>query len=159
MVLREYLLPQLNIPEDEDAFVCKKDGGYMTINTSQFSFLDCLLYLSPGTSLDGFLKAYASGDPTERKFWFPYEKMKSFEDLGKREMPVYSDYFSKLKGHNTLEAERLQFESMLQSGTSKEEALRKMDLKEEPATGQENYQTMVRVWEENNMETLEDLLR
>lgn len=158
MVLRQHLLPQLSMAEDEKAFVCKKDSGYMCINTSHFSFLDCLLYLSAGTSLDGFLLAYGSGDPDERKAWFPYESVRKYSDLDRREVPAYEDYYSRLKGHNTLESERLRYEELLTSGLSKEETLKKMGLKDEPATGRDNYQKMVRIWEREGMTSIKDLL-
>jgi len=158
LVLREQLLSQLNLPEDERAFVCKKETGYLCINTSHFSFLDCLLYLSPGTSLNDFLLGYASEDPDQKKFWFPYEKLRCLSDLQSRDMPVYNDYFSSLKGHNTLETERLRYEGHLESGLSRDEALAKMGLNVEPATGQQNYQSMVRLWQERGMTCLRDLL-
>lgn len=159
MILREHLLPQLCLPEDEHAYVCKREANaYLSVNTSHFTFLDCLLYLSPGTSLDDFLLAYASGDPQERKFWFPYESMKSLEDLQRTDMPRYEDYFSHLKGHNTLETERRRYQGLLDSGLSKKDALLKMGLKDEPPTGHQNYQTMVKVWEDHDMKNLEQLL-
>ena len=147
------------MPEDPHAYVCKREAhAYLSINTSQFSFLDCLLYLSPGTSLDDFLLAYASGDPQQRKFWFPYEKMRSLTDLQKTEMPLYGDYYSRLKGHNTLETERRRYEGLLESGLSKKDALLKMALEDEPRTGQQNYETMVKIWEDQGMTNLEQLL-
>ena len=158
LALRKHLLPQLGVPEDDDAFVCKKNSTYTCIKTYRFSFLDCLSFLSPGTSLDDFLKSYSSGDPEQRKIWFPYEKMRCWEDLENTDRPAYDDYYSHLKGHNTLESERRRYEQLLGSGLSEKEALAKMGLDKQPATGQQNFQRMNEIWDEQNMTCLRDLL-
>ncbi len=158
VVLQEHLVPLLSLDSDPKAYVSKKDSGYMCIQNSFFKFLDLLSYLSPGTSLSSFIKAYRGDDESLSKSFFPYEIMKSYGDLETPGFPSYQSFFSKLKGQNCLEASRNEFEKMLVSGHTRETALKKMDLTNEPLTGREEYHLLHEIWIRENMTCLKDLL-
>lgn len=156
-VLREHLLPQLSIADDPEAYVLKKNSGYLAICTEKFRFLDVHLFLSPGSSYERFLTAY-SPDSDERKSFFPYEVATTFEALEERGFPEYSDFYSELKGENTLESNSLRYRKLLSQGLSSEDALRAMDSKTVPLSGPEEYEHLREIWTEQGMERLSDLL-
>ena len=85
---------------EEINYVIKRGSSYSAISTENFLFLDVTNYLAAGSSYDQFLKGYGA---TVHKSYFPYEY---FDDLGKlssTEFPRYQDFYSSLKGRNTLE--------------------------------------------------------
>ena len=159
-LMARYLFPQLEIDSDPDAYVMKKDSSYLCIITSKYSFLDAMLFLGPGTSLAKFLVTFGSPEDGERKSHFPYEMVTSFDVLERvGPCPPYESFESKLKGHNTLEGDRLRYDEMLGRGMTSEEALRRLDLKEVQPTGLQEYQTLRMQWERQGMTCLGDLLR
>ncbi len=146
IVIQEFLLPELNLDSDPKAYVSKKNSSYMCIRNSFFIFLDLLLFLSPGTSLSAFIKAYRGNDEDLAKSFFPYEIMKKYEDLETLGFPSYESFFSKLKNQNTLESSRIEYEKLLESGYTKEMAMKKMEVTTEPPTGEQEYHLLHQVW-------------
>ena len=51
------------------------------------------------------------------------------------------------------------FQSLVDGGLTSKEALSKLKLEEPPATGQENYQYLASVWQQENISTFKDFLR
>ena len=99
-LMREYIVPAL-VEMDPPNFIVKKGTGYnYCISTANFKFLDLCYYLSPGVSLDGFLKAYGT---TLSKSYFPFEYFSSLNVLEETEFPSYEAFYSSLKQRNTLE--------------------------------------------------------
>ena len=88
-------------------------------------FLDNLNLLGGATSLDSFLKAYKTN---EIKQFFPYEWFDPPNKLDATFLPPYECFFSKLRDHNPLEKEFTDFKKFLNSGLSKQEALKKLRL-------------------------------
>ena len=114
-----------------------------------------MLFLSQGTTYDQFLLSYSS--TAQRKSHFPYEKVTSFEVLNTG-FPQYSDFYSTLKGHNTLEAGYLQYQALLNEGMSEREALSKMSLKKPLLTGEEEYRNLCEEFYDRGYTKLADLL-
>ena len=81
-------------------YIIKRGASYSAISTENFLFLDVTNYLAAGSSYDQFLKAYGA---TVNKSYFPYEYFDSLEKLTYTEFPRYVDFYSSLKGRNTLE--------------------------------------------------------
>ena len=81
-------------------YVIKRGATYSAISTENFIFLDITNYLAAGSSYDQFLKAYGA---TVHKSFFPYEYFDSLDKLTSTEFPLYQDFYSSLKGRNTLE--------------------------------------------------------
>lgn len=98
-VLRKFLIP-LIVKQETYQHVIKKGSAYLSISTNELKFLDITAYISPGFSYDKFLKAY---NAPQQKSYFPYEYLDSFEKLELTEFPRYEDFYSSLKGMNTLE--------------------------------------------------------
>ena len=85
---------------EEINYVIKRGSSYSAISTENFLFLDVTNYLAAGSSYDQFLKGYGA---TVHKSYFPYEYFDSLDKLSSTEFPRYQDFFSSLKGRNTLE--------------------------------------------------------
>ncbi len=69
-------------------------------------------------------------------------------------------FWSTLKGHNVLEAEHLKFRRLVdEDGLTGAQALKKMQLQHPPPTKEEAYQSVLDVWQNNNMRTFSDYLR
>ncbi len=104
--------------------------GFMSVDNSWLRFVDVTNWLAPGTNLVKFLE---QSNCVQRKGLFPYEYITSIDVLKETSLPPPECWHSVLKGSNIL-------------GTSEVEI-------------QENYQYMQKVWRDENMSSLFDLLR
>ena len=122
----------------------KRVNKYLSISNGEWSILDVMNYLSPGTSYSRFLSSFGV---EEKKFFFPYEKLTDVEAL-KGPLPDFSDscWYSQIKGACILNGE---FEAWQQGG----------QIGPRPATGEENYAMIQRVWKEKGFTNLADLLK
>ncbi|MES9993656.1 MAG: C2H2-type zinc finger protein, partial [Candidatus Thiodiazotropha sp.] len=101
-LIKRCLAKHLEMHEDSQAFVVKKDNAYACIATDKLKFLDMSQYLAVGSSYAGFLKAYqVSGS----KGHFPYEWFDSTEKLDYPSLPAHDCFYSDLKGINISEVE------------------------------------------------------
>ena len=99
-MVKDQLIPLL-VKKSEINYVIKKSSNnYLCISTSNLKFLDVTNYVKAGCTYDEFLAAW---DVEDRKSYFPYEWLDSFEKLSYRTFPLYEDFYSSLKGYNTLE--------------------------------------------------------
>ena len=103
-VIKDQLIPVLVELEDV-RYVIKRGSSYSCITTDNLRFLDMLSYLAVGINYDGFLKAYGASAP---KSFFPYEWFDGLEKLNCTEFPLYTDFYSSLKGRNTLEPSKVE---------------------------------------------------
>jgi len=103
-VIKEQLIPVL-VELEDIRYVIKRGSSYSCISTSNLRFLDILSYLAAGTNYDSFLKAYGATAP---KSFFPYEWFDSLEKLSCTDFPRYTDFYSSLKGRNTLEPSKVE---------------------------------------------------
>ena len=90
-----------------------------------------------------------------RKSFFSYELLDSFDKLSSISLFSYDS----LKMVNLLEEEHHRFQHLLEDGLTVDQALRLMKLKEVPKTGAHNYNELRIIWEENNCQTLLDVLK
>ena len=81
---------------DKNPRIIKKDNAYTCIATNKLLLLDVTSYLSMGTSYSAFLKAF---DVDEKKGYFPYSHLKSFDVLEETKLPPYESFYSSLKKH------------------------------------------------------------
>ena len=163
-LLKPYLFKRLDLDEGDDSdddhgadddadddnhkeknvFVIKKNSGYMSIITHDFRFLDVSNFLAPGTSLANFYRAF---NAENRKLFFPYEKITSYDVLIQPcEFPMYDDFYSKLRSCNVLERH------------DDPEVDGKLTPSERKDLGQDNYTSMKQLWSDENMTCLRDLL-
>ena len=124
--------------------VIKKGSSYIALFNNWFRFQDIILYMPPGSSFDSFLKAFKS----ESKKWiFPFAQLTSYESL-KGPIPKYpsSAWYNELKAEDALDAE---YQKWKKSGSSSPP----------PMNGQEKYNEILQLCQDNNYTTLLDYLR
>ena len=102
-MIKEYFVGDL--AGISDVNVAKKENSYMFLSTPKFKFLDIKSYLAPGLSYDAWCKAYGC---ELQKLAFPYEWFDSFEKLNHKGPVTYEDFFSSLKGGETISQEEYQ---------------------------------------------------
>ena len=115
-----------------------------------------MIFLGSATSLDSFLKAYKT---KKTKGFFPYEWFDCPKKMDKKELPPYDSFFSILRNSNPLEKLYNDFQNLVNSGLSTEQAVAKLRMDRIPPTGAENYSYLQSVWENNNMENFSDFLK
>ena len=108
------------------------------------------------TISDSFLKAYKA---SEMKGYFPYEWFDTPNKLDEQQIPSYDDFYGKLKNSNPLDKKHDDFQKLLNTGITEEQALKKIGLKTKPPTGLENYNYLKSIWEQEKMTTFRDFLR
>ena len=102
-MIKEYFVK--NLAGISDVNVAKKGNSYMFLSTPRFKFLDIKSYLAPGLSYAAWCRAYG----TElQKLVFPYEWFDSFEKLNHKGPVKYEDFYSSLKGGETISQEQYQ---------------------------------------------------
>ena len=143
-LVKQQLFRQLGLTQQkgQESFVIKQNARYPVISTRQFRFLDLMNYVSPGVSLDMFLKSY---DTAKEKGYFPYEWFDDINKLENNELPVYEEFYSSLKGHNVL---NIEYDAFISNGSDGIP----------PASGPENYKALCDLWERNNMRSFRDYL-
>ena len=102
-MIKEFFVKDL--AEISNVNVAKKGNSYMFLSTPKFKFLDIKSYLAPGLSYAAWCRAYG----TElQKLVFPYEWLDSFEKLKHKGPVKYEDFYSSLKGGETISQEQYQ---------------------------------------------------
>ena len=154
-LIRGKLIKYLNLAHDKKAYTIKKNNTYLSINNDKFKFLDITQYLPAGTSYSQFLKSFKI---KKAKGFLPYEYLDKFDKLNEEQLPSIDAFYSTLKQCNILEVDYLEYQKLLSSGKSIEEALICLSLEIPPLTKEENYKHCQEVWKENNMKTMKDWL-
>ena len=118
--------------------------------------------LGGAISLDSFLKAYKT---SEIKGFFPYEWFDCPQKMNNSEFPLYDTFFSKLRNVNPLEKDYQNdqdydsdYQKLLSRGWKTEEALSKMMFPKPPPSGEETYQYLLDMWNQEIMCTFKDFL-
>ena len=131
--------------DDGEIHVLKKGNSYLCISNNKLRFLDMLQFLGHTMSYAQFLKLVGT---EESKGFFPYEAVDSYESLFTTGLPPYpsSVWFDSLSGYDMLdkchEIWRLAGDSSVK----------------EPATGSQNYQELLTLWENEGWTCLYNLL-
>ena len=79
--------------------------------------------------------------------------------MNDKELPPYGSFFSILRNSNPLEKEYNDFQNLLNSGLTTEQAVTKLRMDRIPPTGAENYSFLQSVWENNNKHFFSDFLK
>ena len=151
-LIKSYLLPILVNEQDIEPTVIKKANQFVSFKFGDIQLLDIMNFLGGATNLDSFLKAYKT---KETKGFFPYEWFDCPEKMNNKELPPYDSFFSILRNSNPLEKDYNDFQNLVNSGLSTEQAVAKLRMDRIPPTGTENYSYLQSVWE-NNMENFSD---
>lgn len=139
-LIKSKLADCLNLSYSGKNFVVKKCNQYMCISNGELKFLDISNFVAPGFSYDMFIKSY---EIELHKSFFPYEFLTSYDKLEHTQLPPYDSFFSSLKKVNVLEKEHARFLRLVdQEHHSVAVALKKINLKTPPLTGQANYQRL-----------------
>jgi hypothetical protein len=133
----------LNLHSPTKNFIVKKNNAYTCIASDKFRILDICSYLAAGTSYSQFLKAFQI---EEKKSYFPYEYLTSFDKLDETQLPSYQSFYSSLKQSNVLNIEYEQWEKAGKLG-------------DPPMNGIENYKYLLEVWQAAGMQSLRDFLQ
>ena len=75
-----------------------------------------------------------------------------------KDFPPYDSFFSILRNSNPLENDYNDFQNLINSGLTKEQAVAKSRMDRIPPTGAENYSYLQSVWENNNMQFFSDFV-
>ena len=79
--------------------------------------------------------------------------------MNNKELPPYDSFFSIVRNSNPLEKDYNDFQNIVKSGLSTDQAVSKLRMDRIPRTGTENYSYLKRVWENNNMQHFSDFLK
>ena len=155
-LIKSYLLPILVKERDFEPTVMKKANQFVSFKFGDIQLLDIMNFLGGATSLDSFLKAYKT---KETNGFFPYEWFDCPEKMNNKELPPYDSFSSILRNSNPLEKDYNDFQNLVNSGLTTEQAVAKLRLDRIPPTGAENYSYLQSVWENNNMQYFSDYLK
>ena len=95
----------------------------------------------------------------QRKGFFPYEWYGCPEKVNNKELPPYDSFFSILRNNNPLEKEYNDFQNLVYSGLTTEQAVAKLRMDRILPTGAETYSYLQIVWENNGMQFFSDFLK
>ena len=150
------MLPILVNERDIEPTITKKANQYVSSKFGDIQLLDIMNFLGGATSLDSFLKAYKT---KKTKGFFPYEWFDCPEKMNNKELPPYDSFFSILRKSNPLERDYNDFQNLVNSGLTTEQAVVKLRMDRIPPTGAENYSYLQSVWGNNDMQYFSDFLK
>ena len=110
-------------------------------------------FLGGATSLDSFLNAYKN---KKTEGFFPYEWFDCPEKTSINDLPPYDSFFSILRNSNPLEKDYCDFQNLVNSSSTTEQAVAKLRMDKIPPTGVETYSFLQSVWENINMQYFSD---
>ena len=79
--------------------------------------------------------------------------------MNNKELPPNDSFFSILRNSNPLEKGYNDFQNLVNSGLTTEQAVAKLRMDRIPPTAAENYSYLQSVWENNNMQNFSDFLK
>ena len=155
-LIKSYLLPILFNETNIEPIVIEKANELVSFKFGEVQLLITMNFLGGATSLDSFLKTYKT---SETKGFFPYEWFDCPQKMNNSEHPPYDAFFSKLQNVKPLEKDYSGYQKLLSSGLKTEEPLSKMKFSKPPPSGEENYQKLLDIGNNENMCTFKDFLR
>ena len=155
-LINSFMLPILLIERDVEPTVIKKANQFVSFKFGDIQLLDIMNFLGGATSLDSFLNAYKT---KVTKGFFPYEWFDCTEKLNNKELHPYDSFFSNLRNSNPLEKDYNNFQNLVSSVLTTEQAVANLRMDKTPPTGAENYSYFRSVWEKNNMQYFSDFLK
>ena len=155
-LIKSYLLPILVDDQAIEPTVTNKANQFVDFKFGDIQLLDIMSFLGSATSLDSFLKAYKT---KETEGFFPYEWFDCPEKMNNKELPPYDSFFSVLRNSNPLEKDYNDFQNLINSGLTTEQAVVKLRMDRIPSIGAENCSYLQSVGENNNMQDFSDFLK
>ena len=142
-LIKSYLLLNLVNGRDVEPTVIKKANQFVSFNFGDIQLLDIMNIFGGATSLDSFLKAYKT---KVTKGFFLYEGFECPEKMNNKEIPSYDSFFNILRNNNALEKDYKDFQNLVNSGLTTEQAVIKLRMDRIPPTDAENYSYLQSVW-------------
>ena len=96
---------------------------------------------------------------TRQKDFSLYELFDCTEIIINKKHPPYDDFFNILRNGDPLEKDYKDFENLVQSGLSREQVLGKLWMDDVPPTGADNYAFLQNIWDNENMQSVEEFLK
>ena len=155
-LIKSYLITSLVNERDIEPTVLKKASQFVSFKFGDIQLFDIMNFLGGANSLDTFLKAYKA---KETKGFFPYEWFDCPEKTNNKELPPYDSFFSILRNSNPFEKDYNDFQNLVNSGLTTEQAAIKLRMDRIPPTGAENSSYLQSVWENHNMQYFSDFLK
>ena len=121
---------------DFEPTVIKKDNQFVSFKFGDIQLLDIMNFCGGATSLDSFDKTYKT---RETKGFFLYEWFDCSEKLNNEKFPPYVSFFSILCNSKPLEKDSHDFQNLVNSGLTREQAVAKLRMDRIPPTGAEKY--------------------
>ena len=131
-LIKSFLFPILVNERDIEPTVIKKANQFVSFKFGDIQLLDIMNFLGGATSLDSFLKAY---NTKETKGFFPFEWFDCPEKMNNKEPSPYDSFFSILRNSNPLEKDYKDFQNLVNSGLTTEQAVIKLRMDRIPPTG------------------------
>ena len=135
-LIKSYLLLFLVNDPDFEPTVRQKANQCVSFKFGNIQSLDIMNFLGGATSVDSFLKAYKT---KETKGLFPYEWFDCPEKMNIKELPPHDSFFSILRNSNPLEEDYNDFQNLVNSGLTREQAVIKLRMDRKPPTGAEFF--------------------
>ena len=154
-LIKSYLLPILVNERGIEPIVMKKANHFVSFKFGDIQLLDIMNSLSGATSLDSFLKAYKT---KETKGFFLYDWFDYPEEMDNKELPPCDSFFSILRNNNPLEKDYNDFQNLVNSGLTTEQAVSKLRMDRKPPTGDENYSYLQGIWVNEGMKSFKEFL-
>ena len=155
-LIKSFLLPNFVNDRDIGPTVIKEAKQFVSFKFGNIQLLDIMNFLGCATSPDSFLKAYKT---KETKGFFPYDWFDCPETMNNKELPPHDSFFSVLRNSNPLEKDYNDFQNLVNSGLTTEQAVVNLRMDRKLPTGAENYSYFQRVWENINMQYFSDFLK
>ena len=152
-LIKSYLLPKLENDRHIEPTVIKEAKQFVSFKFGDIQLLDIMNFPGCATSLDSFLKAY---EAKETKGFSPYEWFDCPQTMNNKELPPYDSFFSVLRNSNPLEKDYNDFQNLVNSGLTTEQAVVKLRMDRTLPTVAENYSSLQSVWENINMQYFSD---
>ena len=148
-LMKSFLLPFLVNERDIEPTVTLKANQFVSFRFGDIHLLGIMKFLGGATSPDSFLKAFKT---KETMCFFPYEWLDCPEKVNNKDLPPYDSYCSVLRDNNLLEKDYNDFQNLVNSGLTTEQAVAKLRVNRKPPNGADNYSCLQSVWENNNMQ-------
>ena len=155
-LIKSYLFAILVKDRGFEPTVLKKVNQFVSFKFGDIQLLDIMKFLGGATSLDSFFKAHKT---KETKVFFPYDWFDCPKKMNNEGLPPYDSFFSILRNNNSLEKDYNDFQNLVNSGLTTEQAVAKLLMDRKPTTGAENYSYLQSVWENNKMQKFSDFLK
>ena len=140
------MLPIVEKEQVIELTVIRKANQFVSFKFGDIQLIDIM----------NFLKAYKT---KETKSFFPYEWFDCPEKMNNKKFPPYDSFFSILRNSNPLEKDYNDFQNLVNSGSTTEQAVAKLRMDRIPLTGAENCSYLQSVWENINMQYFSDFLK